>query len=77
MVEQVRWTKWSGLALAAGFVWLSASSGLGFVASLPVWVIGAVLLSVGISQLLWPGDIRIGAIGALAGALGTRGSRWV
>ena len=71
MFEQVRWSRWSLAALAAGFVWLSASSGAGFWTSLPLWLFGSAFVATGISQLLWPGDLRINAIGALAGLLGT------
>ena len=70
MFEQPRWSKWSGLSLLAGWVWLSQVSTLGPIASLPFWLIGAAFLASGVSQLLWPGDDRITHTGALAGVLG-------
>ncbi len=56
--------------MVAGFVWLSAASGLGWLAALPVWTLGAAYLSMGFAHLFWPGDRRVGELGALAGFLG-------
>jgi hypothetical protein len=70
LFEQTRWSKWAWLGLGAGYLWLSAADSLGGVASLPVWILGAAFVAVGFSQLFWPGDRRIGEIGALAGLLG-------
>jgi hypothetical protein len=70
LFEQVRWSKWAWLGLGSGYLWLSAAAGLGGVASLPVWMLGAAFVAVGFSHLFWPGDRRIGEIGALTGLLG-------
>jgi len=70
LFEQSRWTKWAWLELGAGFIWLSAASGLGIAAALPMWVVGGVFLSVGFSHLLWPGDLRVSKFSALTGLVG-------
>ncbi len=70
MFEQSRWSKWAWLSLGAGYLWLSAAEGLGGVASVPVWILGAAFVAVGFSYLFWPGDRRVGEIGALTGLLG-------
>lgn len=70
VIEQPRWSKWSGLAIAAGAIWLSEASNFDALASLPIAILGALLLASGVSQLFWPGDIRITETGALAGVLG-------
>lgn len=70
MFEQPLFSKWSALGIAAGLIWMSAASGLGFLASLPVLVLGGLMLGSGVSQLLWPGDHRATQIGALAGVIG-------
>ena len=70
MLDQPRWSKWSGLNLLAGLIWLSQANGLGLLAGIPLWVFGSAFLASGFSQLLWPGDNRITQTGALAGVLG-------
>ncbi|MFK7896213.1 MAG: alpha/beta hydrolase family protein [Myxococcota bacterium] len=70
MFEQPLFSKWSALGIAGGLIWLSAASGLGFVASLPVLVLGGLMLGSGVSQLFWPGDQRATQIGAFAGLVG-------
>jgi len=70
LFEQPRWSKWSVLNLAAGFVWVSQAAPLSFLAGIPIWIVASVFLASGVSQLVWPGDTRITQTGALAGALG-------
>lgn len=70
MLEQPLFSKWSALGIAAGLIWMSAASGLGFFASLPVLALGSLMLASGVSQLLWPGDHRATQVGAFAGVVG-------
>lgn len=70
MHEQPRWSKWATLNIVAGVVWLSQAISLGFLASLPIWVVGSGFLASGVSQLIWPGNPRSTQTGALAGGLG-------
>ncbi|HKK53163.1 MAG TPA: hypothetical protein VKA74_16315, partial [Myxococcota bacterium] len=67
MFEQPRWSKWAWLNLIAGYVWISTATSLGFLASIPPWVVGAAFLSAGVSQLVWPGDNRINQTASIAG----------
>ncbi len=70
MFEQPQWSKWSGLSLFAGVIWISQAISFGLIAAIPFWILGTAFLASGASQLLWPGDDRIGHTGALAGVLG-------
>lgn len=70
MLEQPRWSVWSLPTLFAGALWVAQAGMLGGLAALPLWIVGALLLSSGVSQLLWPGDEHITQIGAFAGLLG-------
>lgn len=70
LFEQRRWPKWAWLEIGAGFVWLSMASGVSIVAALPLWILGSVLLSAGVSHLVWPDDRRPSKFGALAGFVG-------
>ncbi len=77
MFEQQKWSGWAAPSLVAGLFWLvqaahvtGTESILPALASLPLWIIGSVMLGSGVSQLFWPGDLRITQLGALAGAAG-------
>lgn len=70
MFEQPRWSKWAWLNLIAGYVWISTATSLGFLASIPPWIVGAAFLSAGVSQLVWPGDNRINQTASIAGLAG-------
>lgn len=70
MFDQPRFSVWAVPTLVAGTVWLSiavAGSGL---ASIPLGVLGAILVASGVMQLLAPGDHRITQLGAFAGLVG-------
>ncbi len=70
MFEQVRWQRAAWIPVAAGLLWFlsAARSGpLGFAMSL---IPGCLLLSSGVSTLLYPGDSRIPQFVALGGVLG-------
>jgi len=70
LFEQPRWSKWSALNLIAGIVWISQAAPLGLLTGLPLWILAALFLASGVSQLVWPGDRRITQTGALAGLIG-------
>jgi dienelactone hydrolase len=74
LFEQRQWSTASAPALIAGIAWVatasSLSSGNSIVLSIPLWIIGTPMLAAGMSQLLWPGDIRITQTGSLVGVLG-------
>ena len=70
MFEQPRWSIWAAPSLIAGFFWILLATDTGLIASIPLWLIGAVLLAAGVSQLHWPGDNQINQSGALFGVLG-------
>ena len=70
MVEsRGRWA-WSAIGIGAGIAWLSRIGAVGLFGSLPIGLIGALLLGAGFSPLLWPGDRRVTEIGALVGLVG-------
>jgi len=68
---------WSWIAIAAGLFWLLRAGAVGLPVGLPMGAVGAILLSGGVTQLLWPGDRRatewtalVGLVGGLTGLLG-------
>ena len=70
MTKQPRWSQAAWLPICAGFTWLWCAQSfnlLGFVLAL---IPGCLLLSSGISTLLYPGDGRIPQFIALGGLLG-------
>lgn len=77
MFELRRGWAWSWIAIGAGLLWLLRAVALGLPLGIPVAAVGAILLSGGVSQLLWPGDRRstewtalVGLVGALTSLLG-------
>jgi hypothetical protein len=70
LFEQPRWSKWAGLNLVAGALWISEATPLGFLSGMPIWLVASVFIASGLSQLLWPGDTRATQTGALAGGVG-------
>ncbi|MBY0400839.1 hypothetical protein K2X89_11120, partial [Myxococcota bacterium] len=68
---------WSWIAVASGLLWLFRAGALGLPVGVPVGAVGVILLSGGVTQLLWPGDRRatewtalVGLVGGLAGLVG-------
>ena len=70
MFEQQQWPGWAAPSLLAGGIWVGRAGTVSALASIPLWLVGSVLLATGVSLLLWPGDRRITQIGALAGLVG-------
>lgn len=70
MVESRRGGLWSAIGIGAGIAWLSRIGEVGLVGALPIGLVGALLLSAGVSQLVWPGDRRGTEVGALTGLVG-------
>ena len=61
---------WSAIGIGTGGFWLAEAGALGPIAALPLVAIGVLLLSSGVSTLLWPGDRRATEIASLAGLAG-------
>jgi len=70
LFAQPQWSGWAAPSLLAGIIWIATAAAVSVGASLPLWIVGAVLLASGVSQLFWPGDRRITQMGALAGLVG-------
>ncbi len=70
MFEPRRGWVWSAIGIAAGAAWLGRIEAVGLVAAIPLGGVGAVLLSAGVSSLLWPGDRRVTEVAALTGVVG-------
>lgn len=70
MFEQKRWARESLVPVLAGLTWLWGASQVGFLGFLASVVPGCLLLSSGVSTLLYPGDVRIPQFTALGGLLG-------
>jgi hypothetical protein len=70
MFEQKRWAREALVPAVAGLVWLWCASRFGLVGFLFSVVPGCLLLSSGVSLLLYPGDLRIPQFTALGGVLG-------
>ena len=66
----IRFPREAWIPLIAGLFWLWRAPGHGFVGFLFSAVPGCLLLSSGVSMLLWPGDRRIAQFAALGGILG-------
>lgn len=72
MFEQKRWAGVSIVPIAAGLLWLWCGAHSGVISFLFAVVPGCLLLSSGVSTLLYPGDVRIPqftALGALSGVV--------
>jgi hypothetical protein len=72
MFEQKRWAPEAAIPTAGGLLWLWWGAHFGVVGFLFAVIPGCLLLSSGVSTLLYPGDVRISqftALGALAGVL--------
>lgn len=70
MFEQKRWAREAFIPVASGLAWLWLASHFGFVGFLFSVIPGCLLLSSGVSTLLYPGDVRIPQFTALGGLLG-------
>lgn len=70
MFEQKRWAREAFIPIAGGLTWLWCASELGVIGFLFSVIPGCLLLSSGVSTLLYPGDVRIPQFTALAGLLG-------
>ena len=70
MFSPVRWSREAWLPIAAGLLWLWCGASFGIVGFLCSVVPGCLLLSSGVSTLLYPGDARIPQFVALGGVLG-------
>jgi hypothetical protein len=70
MFEQKRWPREALVPTVAGLVWLWCASQFGLVGFLFSVIPGCLLLSSGVSLLLYPGDLRIPQFSALGGVLG-------
>lgn len=72
MYEQPRFSRIAVVPLAAGLLWLVYTAAEGVrIGDVFRLIPGALLVSAGTAQLLWPGDNRIAQFMALAGVLGT------
>jgi dienelactone hydrolase len=70
MFEQRRWPREAWLPISAGLLWLWCAASFGVVGFLFSMVPGCMLLSSGVSTLIYPGDRRIPQFTALGGLLG-------
>ena len=70
MFEQPRWHRESWVPIAAGLAWLWCAASFGALGFLFSVIPGCLLLSSGVSTLLYPGDLRIPQYAALGGVLG-------
>ncbi len=70
MIEQSRWSKDAVAPLLGGVAWLWFATSFGVVGFAFSLIPGCLLLSSGMSILLWPGDLRISSFAALGGLLG-------
>lgn len=70
MFEQTRWMKEAWVPILAGLAWLWLAASFGVVGFLFSVLPGCLLLSSGVSTLIYPGDLRIPQFVALGGVLG-------
>lgn len=70
MFEQPRYYRESWVPIAAGLAWLASASQFWILGLLVSVVVGSLLLSSGVSALLWPGDRRPQQFAAFAGVVG-------
>ena len=70
MLEPPRWPRTAWIPIVAGLAWLGCASSFGLVGFLFSVIPGCLLLSSGVSMLLYPGDLRIPQYAALGGLLG-------
>lgn len=70
MFEQKRWARESLVPVAAGLTWLWCASQVSFLGFLASVIPGCLLLSSGVSTLLYPGDVRITQFTAIGGLIG-------
>jgi hypothetical protein len=68
--EQQRWPREAWIPLAAGVAWLWHAASFGLVGFFFSLIPGCLLVSAGLSTLLYPGDVRIPQFMALGGLLG-------
>jgi hypothetical protein len=68
--DQPRFSAWSVPTLVAGIAWVSTAVSAAGPASIPLGVLGTILVASGVMQLLAPGDHRITQLGAFAGLAG-------
>lgn len=70
MVEPRRGWMGSAIGIGAAAVWLGQLEAAGLVAGVPLAMVGALFLAVGVAGLLRPGDRRVGEVAALLGLVG-------
>jgi len=70
MFDQTRWSPHAAVPVLAGLAWFWFAASFGLTGFLFSMIPGCLLLSSGISILLWPGDARICSFTALGGLLG-------
>jgi hypothetical protein len=70
MFEPKRWPREAWIPIVAGLTWLWYAASFGAVGFFLSLLPGCLLLSSGVSSLLYPGDLRIPQITALGGVLG-------
>ena len=72
-MNKPRWPRESWLLFLCGLFWGAFAIQHGFGAGIIALVPTCILVAAGVSQLLWPGDLRIPQYIALAGVLGVLG----
>jgi dienelactone hydrolase len=70
MFEPRRWPREAWIPIIAGLLWLWHAASFGVVGFFFSLIPGCLLLSSGVSSLLYPGDLRIPQFTALGGVLG-------
>jgi hypothetical protein len=70
MIEPSRWPRLAWIPIVSGLGWLACAASFGVVGFLFSVIPGCLLLSSGVSMLLYPGDLRIPQYAALGGLLG-------
>jgi hypothetical protein len=70
MLRGTRWLREAWIPVIAGLLWLWCAASFGIVGFVFSLIPGCLLLSSGVSTLLYPGDLRIPQFTALGGLLG-------
>lgn len=70
MFEPKRWPREAWIPIVSGLTWLWYAATFGIVGFLFSVIPGCLLLSSGVSSLLYPGDLRIPQFAAIGGVLG-------
>ena len=70
MFNQTRWSAHAAIPIFAGLAWFWFAASFGLTGFLFSMIPGCLLLSSGISILLWPGDSRITSFTAIGGLVG-------